>query len=61
MDISIGMPITYLGGLISMMLVMEITFMQALVMAVIPYIPGDIMKCLMAAFLGTKVNQAMQK
>lgn len=61
MDISLGMPITYLGGLISMMLVMDVTLSQALVMAVVPFIPGDIMKCLMAAFLGTKVNQAMQK
>ena len=58
-DIVIGIPLTYVGGLISMMLVMDVSLEAALVMAVLPYIPGDIIKCLMAAFLGVKVNEAL--
>ena len=60
-DIILGIPITYLGGLISMMLVMHLTLWQAMVMAVFPYIPGDIIKCLAAAFLGVRVNKAMRQ
>lgn len=60
-DIVIGIPLTYVGGLISMMLVMDIGLKAAIVMAVLPYIPGDIIKCLMAAFLGVKVNQAIER
>ncbi len=56
-DILAGIPLTYLGGLISMMLVMDLSFWQAMMMAVFPFIPGDIMKCLMAAFLGVRVNR----
>ncbi len=61
LDIAIGMPITYIGGLISMMLVMDITLPAALTMAVLPFLPGDIMKCLLASFLGLKVNQALDR
>ncbi len=61
LDIVIGMPITYLGGIISMMLVLHLSFVEALVPAVLPFIPGDIMKCLLASFLGVKVNQALNK
>lgn len=60
-DIIVGIPLTYVGGLISMMLVMDIGLKAAIVMAVLPYIPGDIIKCLMAAFLGVKVNQAIER
>ena len=42
-----------------MMLVMDVSLEAALVMAVLPYIPGDIIKCLMAAFLGVKGNEAL--
>ena len=60
-NILLGIPITYLGGLISMMLVMEIGIWEAMAMAVFPFIPGDIMKALMAAFLGKKVNQTLAR
>ena len=60
-DIVVGIPLTYVGGLISMMLVMDVSLGAALVMAVLPYIPGDIIKCLMAAFLGVKVNEALER
>ncbi len=61
MDIIIAVPITYAGGLASMMLLMDVTFWQAVGMAVLPFLPGDIMKAFAAAFLGVKINQAVEK
>ena len=53
----IGIPITYIGGLASMMLVMQVNLQEGLIMAVFPYIPGDIMKAAFAAYLGTRLNK----
>lgn len=55
-NILIAVPVTYVGGIISMLIFLDVTFFQALTMAVFPFIPGDIMKALAAAFLGTKLN-----
>lgn len=55
----IGIPISYLGGLASMMLIMEVGLQEALVMAVLPYIPGDILKAVCAAYLGTRLNRTL--
>ncbi|MBQ8699560.1 MAG: biotin transporter BioY [Schwartzia sp.] len=59
-DIVVGMPLTYLGGMVSMMLVLDITLWQAVMMAVVPFIPGDILKCLAAAALGVRVNKMLE-
>ena len=59
-DIVVGMPLTYLGGMASMMLVLDITLWQAVMMAVVPFIPGDILKCLAAAALGVRVNNMLE-
>ena len=56
----IGVPLTYVGGLISMMLVMQVGLWQGLIMAVFPFIPGDIMKALLAAFIGMRVNKMLE-
>ena len=50
-------PITYAGGLISMLLLLDVNLWQALTMAVFPFIPGDIFKALAAAFIGVKLNK----
>lgn len=55
-----GVPLTYVGGLISMMLVMQVDLWQGLVMAVFPFIPGDIMKGLLAVFIGVRVNTMLK-
>jgi biotin transport system substrate-specific component len=59
-NIFVGTTVTYLGGVLQMMAVMDLSFGKVMVMAVLPYIPGDIMKDIVAAFLGVKVNQALQ-
>lgn len=50
-------PITYLGGLISMLLLLDVNLWQALTMAVFPFIPGDIFKATAAAFISVKLNK----
>ena len=59
LDIVIGIPVTYVGGLLQMVYVMDITFWQGFIMAALPYIPGDILKCLAAAWLGQRVNRML--
>ena len=57
-NVLIAMPITYVGGIISMVLVMQISFWEAVTMAVLPFVFGDVLKALAAAFLGTRLNSA---
>ena len=42
-----------------MMLLMDINLWQALIMAVFPFIPGDVLKVILAAFLGVKLNKIL--
>ena len=55
-NILTAMPITYVGGIISMCVVMEISILEAASMAVIPFIIGDIIKASAAAIIGVKLN-----
>ena len=59
MNILIAVPITYVGGVISMMCVLDVDLLQALTMAVLPFIPGDLMKATAATALGVKVQKIM--
>ena len=59
--IFVGIPLTYVGGLTSMMLLMDVSLWQALVMAVFPFIPGDVLKAALAAFLGVKLNRVFRQ
>jgi len=56
-NILIAMPITYVGGLISMILLLDINLWQALTMAVFPFILGDVLKATAAALLGVKLSK----
>ena len=55
-NILTAMPITYVGGIISMCVVMKISILEAASMAVIPFIIGDILKAAAAAIIGVKLN-----
>lgn len=57
--IVISLPVVYAGGLISMILVLDISLQAALVQAVLPFIFGDVVKCILAAFLGVRINKAL--
>lgn len=60
-NILIAVPITYVGGLISMILVLKIDLAQALTMAVLPFILGDILKATAAAFVGVKLQKILAR
>ena len=59
--IIVGVPLLYVGGLTSMMLLMDIDLKAGLMMAVLPFIPGDVIKALGAAFLGVKINKMLAR
>lgn len=58
-SIFIGIPITYIGGVIGIMIVMDLGLWEGLVMSAFPFIPGDIMKALAASYLGVKLNRTL--
>ncbi len=60
MNILIAMPITYAGGLASMMIVLDVGLWQAMTMAVLPYIFGDVLKATAAAVLGVKLQKILE-
>ena len=59
MNVAITMPITYAGGLASMILMLDVNLWQALTMAVLPFIVGDIIKAAAAATLGVKLQKIL--
>ena len=54
-----GVPLTYVGGLISMMYVMKVGLLEGIMMAVVPFVIGDILKGILAAFIGFRVNKML--
>lgn len=60
-NVLIAVPITYVGGLISMMLVLEVGVFEAATMAVFPFIPGDIIKAAAAAILGVRLQKTLER
>ena len=57
MNVAIAVPITYAGGLASMMFMLDVTLWQALTMAVLPFIPGDVLKAAAASIVGVKLQK----
>ena len=60
-NILIAVPVTYAGGLVSMLLFLDVNLWQALTMAVFPFIPGDIIKATAAAFIGVKLQKILER
>lgn len=55
-SILIGIPLTYIGGVAGMMFVLDMGLWPALVAGAFPFIPGDILKCVVAAYIATKIR-----
>lgn len=55
-SIVITIPIVYAFGIAGFMLVGNFTFEKAVWGAAIPFIPGDVIKCIVAAWLASKVK-----
>ncbi len=60
-NVLIAVPITYAGGLVSMILMLDVTFSQAVTMAVLPFIPGDILKAAAASFVGVRLQKFFER
>ncbi len=60
MNFFVAMPVTYIGGLISMIWFLEVDIWQAATMAVFPFVFGDVLKTCLAAFLGVKLNSSLK-
>lgn len=57
----LGTAICYLFGTIWLALQMSLTFPQALAAGVLPYIPFDLVKLLLALILGSQVRKRLKK
>ena len=55
----IGIPLTYLGGVLSVISYLNIDLYHALFISVFPFLPGDIIKAFAAALLGVKINKIL--
>ena len=55
----VGIPISYIGGIYTVMTVLKLTLNQTLLVAALPYIPFDIMKGAMAAVIGIRLQTAL--
>ncbi|MBR6712900.1 MAG: biotin transporter BioY [Selenomonadaceae bacterium] len=60
-NILIAVPITYAGGLASMILVLDVGLWQAMTMAVFPFVFGDVLKATAAAVLGVKLQKILEE
>lgn len=57
----LGTAVCYLFGTLWLGYQMEMTFPQALMAGVIPYIPGDLVKLLIAMLVGVQVRKRLRK
>ncbi|VYT71656.1 biotin transporter BioY [Clostridium tertium] len=57
----IGMILLYAIGAIFMSILQKISIVQALSLAVFPFIVGDIFKCVLSSFLAVKLNKVINK
>lgn len=55
----IGMPVTYLLGASYMSYILNMDYMRAIQLAVIPFLLGDTIKCLMASMVATRINKIL--
>ncbi|ADL50992.1 biotin transporter BioY [Clostridium cellulovorans] len=58
--IVVGMPIIYLFGTIQMSYILKKDFYDTLKVAVFPFIPWDVAKCFLSAFIAIRVNKYLK-
>lgn len=54
-----GMPIIYLFGTVYMKVLTGLSWKAAIVSGVVPFIPGDIVKCIVAGMIAVVLNKAL--
>ena len=55
----VGIPIIYLCGLITMRIYMKGNLIQLLTASVFPFIPGDILKCILGSYIAIVLNKRL--
>lgn len=58
LGVCLGMPVIYVGGCISMYMVAKVGLWKTLIMAVFPFIFGDVLKTFAAAFIAKQLRKA---
>ena len=58
--ISIGMIVLYLFGAVYMSIVQKISILSAITLAVLPFIVGDFIKCIIASYIGVRLNKVLK-
>lgn len=59
--ILVGMPIIYVFGAVQLSIINKISFVSALSGAVIPFIFGDVVKCIAASYIALTLNKVLSK
>lgn len=55
----ISIPIVYVFGIAMLCVMMKLDIWQALVVGAFPFIPGDIVKVIVASYIGTRLNKVL--
>lgn len=55
----IGMIVLYIFGAVYMSIVQKISIVSAITLAVLPFIVGDFLKCLLASYIGVRLNKSI--
>lgn len=58
--ISIGMIVLYIFGAVYMSIVQKISIVSAITLAVLPFIVGDFIKCIIASYIGVRLNKVLK-
>ena len=59
--IGVGMPVIYLFGVVFMCIFQQVDIRTALIGAVVPFLIGDAVKCVVASSLALALNKALSK
>lgn len=57
----VGIPITYIGWLVSLIYFLHLKLWPAMLAAVFPFIPGDVIKAVVAAYIGARINKELEQ
>lgn len=60
LTILIGMPIIYIGGLISMKIYLQKDIITMITVSILPFLPVDIIKCFIGSYLGVIINKRIK-
>lgn len=60
LGVCLGLLICYLKGTLWFMIIMKVTFLQAVSVAVLPFVVPDIVKCIIGFYIGKRIKRFMK-